>query len=105
MEPIYGTRLSDAENLDNPQFILEKIISNVGIAYHKGYINGDLNEYNILVNDDNIFILDWPQAVKVDSINAVTSLTRDVKNILKFFSRKFGVERDIRKTINIIKGV
>ena len=106
MEPIYGTRLSDAENLDNPQVILEKIISNVGIAYHKGYINGDLNEYNILVNDENnIFILDWPQAVKVDTINSDTSLTRDVKNILKFFSRKFGVERDIRNTINIIKGV
>jgi len=106
MEPIYGTRLSDAENLDNPQLILEKIISNVRIAYHKGFINGDLNEYNILVNDDNnIFILDWPQAVKVDTINADTSLTRDVKNILKFFSRKFGVERDIRNTINIIKGV
>jgi RIO kinase 2 len=84
---------------------LEKIINNVGIAYHKGYINGDLNEYNILVNDDNIFILDWPQAVKVDTINADAMLMRDVKNILKFFSRKFNIERDIGSTINIIKGV
>jgi RIO kinase 2 len=32
-------------------------------------------------------------------------LTRDVKNILKFFSRKFNIERDIGNTINIIKGV
>jgi RIO kinase 2 len=105
MEPIYGTRLSDSENLDDPHFVLEKIINNVRLAYHKGYINGDLNEYNILVNGDNIFILDWPQAVKVDTINADEVLMRDVKNILKFFSRKFNIDSDIKNTIKSIKGV
>jgi len=104
MEPIYGSRLSDIENLDYPELVLQKIISNMTIAYHKGYINGDLNEYNILVNDDNIFILDWPQAVRVDTTNADVMLTRDVKNIVKFFSRKFEIERDIDNIINIIKG-
>lgn len=104
MEPIYGSRLSDIENLDYPELVLEKIISNMTIAYRKGYINGDLNEYNILVNDDNIFILDWPQAVRVDTTNADVLLTRDVNNIVKFFSRKFEIERDIHNIINIIKG-
>jgi RIO kinase 2 len=104
MEPIYGSRLSDIENLDYPELVLEKIISNMTIAYRKGYINGDLNEYNILVNDDNIFILDWPQAVRVDTTNADVVLTRDVNNIVKFFSRKFEIERDIHNIINIIKG-
>jgi RIO kinase 2 len=103
MEPIYGTRLSEVVNLDNPQSILEKIIESMRIAYHKGYINGDLNEYNIVVNDDNIFILDWPQAVRTDAINAEEVLMRDVRNILKFFSRKFYIESDIGKTIDIIK--
>ncbi len=104
MEPIYGSRLSDIENLDYPELVLEKIISNMTIAYRKGYINGDLNEYNILVNDDNIFILDWPQAVRVDTTNADVLLMRDVNNIIKFFSRKFEIERDIHNIINIIKG-
>lgn len=104
MEPIYGSRLSDIENLDYPELVLEKIISNMTIAYRKGYINGDLNEYNILVNDDNIFILDWPQAVRVDTTNADVLLTRDVNNIIKFFSRKFEIERDTHNIINIIKG-
>lgn len=104
MEPIYGSRLSDIENLDYPELVLEKIISNMTIAYRKGYINGDLNEYNILVNDDNIFILDWPQAVRVDTTNADVLLTRDVNNIIKFFSRKFEIEIDIHNIINIIKG-
>ena len=104
MEPIYGSRLSDIDNLDYPELVLEKIISNMTIAYRKGYINGDLNEYNILVNDDNIFILDWPQAVRVDTTNADVLLTRDVNNIIKFFSRKFEIERDIHNIINIIKG-
>lgn len=104
MEPIYGSRLSDIENLDYPELVLEKIISNMSIAYRKGYINGDLNEYNILVNDDNIFILDWPQAVRVDTTNSDVVLTRDVNNIIKFFSRKFEIERDTHNIINIIKG-
>ncbi|HEY7228497.1 MAG TPA: RIO1 family regulatory kinase/ATPase [Nitrososphaeraceae archaeon] len=105
MEPFYGTRLADAESLDDPQSVLEKIINNVKIAYHNGYINGDLNEYNIMVNNDNIFILDWPQAIKVDTINANVVLMRDVKNILKFFSKKYKVERDIGNTINDIKDI
>jgi RIO kinase 2 len=104
MEPIYGSRLSEIGNLDYPELVLEKIISNMTIAYRKGYINGDLNEYNILVNDDNIFILDWPQAIRVDTTNADVVLTRDVNNIIKFFSRKFEIERDIHNIINIIKG-
>ena len=105
MEPFYGSRLADAESLDDPQSVLEKIISNVKIAYQNGYINGDLNEYNIMVNNDNIFILDWPQAIKVDTINANVVLLRDVKNILKFFSKKYKIERDIGNTINHIKGI
>lgn len=103
MEAIYGDRLSDIEILNDPELVLEKIINNISIAYCKGYINGDLNEYNILVNDDNIFILDWPQAVRVDTVNADIVLTRDVKNILKFFSKKFNVEEDLHKIINKIK--
>jgi RIO kinase 2 len=103
MDAIYGNRLSDIENLDDPKLVLEKIIDNITIAYHKGYINGDLNEYNIIVNDDKVFILDWPQAVKVDAINAETVLTRDIKNVLKYFSKKFNVEKDSHKIINYIK--
>ena len=105
MEPFYGTRLADAESLDDPQSVLEKIISNVKIAYQNGYINGDLNEYNIMVNNDNIFILDWPQAIKVDTINANVVLYRDVKNILKFFSKKYKIETNVGNTINHIKGI
>jgi len=105
MEPFYGSRLADAESLDDPQSVLEKIISNVKIAYQNGYINGDLNEYNIMVNNDNIFILDWPQAIKSDTINANVVLLRDVKNILKFFSKKYKIETDVGNTINYIKGI
>lgn len=105
MEPFYGSKLADAESLEDPQSVLEKIISNVKIAYQNGYINGDLNEYNIMVNNDNIFILDWPQAIKVDTINANVVLLRDVKNILKFFSKKYKIETDVGNTINYIKGI
>ena len=105
MEPFYGSKLADAESLEDPQSVLEKIISNVKIAYQNGYINGDLNEYNIMVNNDNIIILDWPQSIKVDTINANAVLMRDVKNILKFFSKKHKIERDIGNTVTYIKDI
>jgi RIO kinase 2 len=105
MEPIYGSRLSEVENIDNPQLVLERIIDSMRTAYQKGYVNGDLNEYNVIIENDNIFILDWPQAIKVDSVNANTVLARDVKNILKFFSRRFEIDSDIQNTINTIQGL
>ena len=103
MDAIYGNRLADIKSLQDPDLVLESILYNITIAYHKGYINGDLNEYNILVNDGDVFILDWPQAIKIDAINADTVLTRDIKNILKCFSKKFNVEKDSLKVINNIK--
>ena len=64
-----------------------------------------LTNTTLLIENDNIFILDWPQAIKVDTANANTVLARDVKNILKFFSRRFEIDRDIQNTINTIKGL
>jgi RIO kinase 2 len=46
-----------------------------------------------------------PQAIKVDTINANVVLLRDVKNILKFFSKKYKIETDVGNTINHIKGI
>jgi RIO kinase 2 len=103
MDAIYGNRLSDTENLNDPELVFDRIIDNITIAYHKGYINGDLNEYNILVDDDNVSILDWPQAVKIDAINADAVLRRDIQNITKYFSKKFGIEKDSHKIIGNVK--
>lgn len=105
MEPIYGSRLSDVNKIDNPQLVLDRIIDGMKIAYQKGYVNGDLNEYNVLVDRDDVFILDWPQAIKVDTVNANTILARDVKNILNYFSKKYEIYRDITNTISVINGV
>jgi RIO kinase 2 len=103
MDAIYGNRLSDTENLNDPELVFDRIIDNITIAYHKGYINGDLNEYNILVDDDDVSILDWPQAVKIDAINADAVLRRDIQNITKYFSKKFGIEKDSHKIIGNVK--
>jgi len=104
MEPIYGSRLSDVNKIDNPQLVLDRIIDGMKIAYQKGYVNGDLNEYNVLIDRDDVFILDWPQAIKVDTVNANTILARDVKNILNYFSKKYEIYRDITNTISVING-
>ena len=49
-------------------------------------IHGDLSEYNIILKPDgHILIIDWPQYVKTDQVNAEELLERDLKNVLDFF--------------------
>jgi RIO kinase 2 len=40
----------------------------------------------------------------VDHQNAEELLKRDVANVLNYFKRKFGVERDIDEVIEYVKG-
>jgi RIO kinase 2 len=40
----------------------------------------------------HILIIDWPQYVVADHPNAQQLLMRDVKNVLTYFSRRYGLK-------------
>jgi len=71
--------------------------------YSIGLIHGDLSEYNILVKDGKLFIIDVGQSVLLDHPMAEEFLHRDVKNIINYFS-KYGVKADFEKVMKEIKG-
>lgn len=53
-----------------------------------GIIHGDLSEYNVLVDDKGLVIIDLPQAVNASgNNNARSMLERDVENITAYFGR------------------
>ncbi|MVT12846.1 MAG: serine protein kinase RIO [Euryarchaeota archaeon] len=65
-------------------------------------VHGDLSEYNIVIHKDKPYIIDVSQAMPVKHPNARTLLERDVRNIVRFFSKK-GVdanEKDFYDSIN-----
>ena len=69
-----------------------------------GLIHSDLSEYNVVVQKDGtVLLIDWPQAVNIEHPNADSLLERDIRNVLRFFQRKFEVHRSLEETLEYVK--
>lgn len=101
---IQGEELADVADIDLPEPVLDEILGNVRVAYELGVIHGDLSEHNVIIQPDGVvLIIDWPQWVPTDHREANELLERDVRNVLKYFNRKFRIERDLEKTLEEVK--
>jgi len=81
------------------------ILSTVRVAYLSvGMINGDLSEYNILTEGTRVWLIDWPQWVPPSHPNADDLLRRDLKAVLGFFERAYGVSADLETTVSYVTG-
>ena len=95
MHRINGIRLIDYKHLQNPKEILNKIFDQIKIAYEENIVNGDVSEYNIILDkNNNIWIIDWPQAVTLDHPNSNFLIKRDINNVIRFFKRKYDLQID-----------
>jgi RIO kinase 2 len=101
MQFIDGQRLI-YYRLDEPEYILSLLLEEIKKAYKRGIIIADLSEYNILYNERDIWLIDFPQAVKRDHPNTMQLLRRDLKNILSYFNRKYRVEYNLDKAIEYV---
>lgn len=88
--------------LTNPDDVLEMILEEVRKFYTRGIIHGDLSQYNVLVNPEGIWIIDFPQSVEVGEAGWKEVLERDIRNILSYFNRSYGIEKDINSVIESI---
>jgi len=106
MGMIEGAELSKYKEIRKPEKILKEILRNVRKAYLKAHvIHADISEYNIILKPDgHILIIDWPQYVMTDHVNAEKLLERDLKNILTFFKRKFNVEVEAAEACDYVTG-
>ncbi|MDD1676543.1 MAG: serine/threonine protein phosphatase [Methanomicrobiales archaeon] len=98
MSLIRGVTMNRAV-LDNPEEILDAILAMVCTAYKRGVIHGDLSEFNVMIGDEGISLIDWPQWEASTHPNAQEILRRDVENILKYFHRKYGITRPLDATV------
>ena len=70
--------------------IFEDVLRNVKRLYRRAeLVHADLSEYNIMLLD-RPYLIDMGQAVLIDHPLASSYLRRDVRNLVRFFS-KFGV--------------
>jgi len=72
--------------------ILEEILRYVRLAYCKArLVHADLSEYNVMLRDGEVVLIDVSQAVDLSHPMAEEFLARDLGNIIRFFSREVGI--------------
>src|SRR5271157_36686 len=88
---VAAPRLKDIKPKD-PQHLYDVISSYMRLLYQDAkLVHGDLSEYNVLLYEDEPVIIDVGQAVMLDHPMSREFLTRDIKNIVRYF-KKLGVE-------------
>lgn len=103
MEFIAGDCLSGIP-LEDPETVLDEVITQITAAYSCGYIHGDLSEYNIMHDGEKTWVIDWPQWVSPDHENADEILDHDLDTLLKFFYRKYRIFRDLHEVRSMVTG-
>ena len=106
MGMIEGAELAEYKEIPEPKKILQEILWNIRKTYLKAnIIHADLSEYNIILKPNmHILIIDWPQYVTKNHPNAQHLLTRDVRNILQFFTRKHQLKTELEESLAYITG-
>ena len=66
-----------------------KLVDIIRKLYHTcGLVHSDLSPYNVLVYDEDLYIIDFAQAVLIDHPYSMDFLKRDCLNISNFFYKK-----------------
>ncbi|ELA42138.1 atypical/RIO/RIO2 protein kinase [Vittaforma corneae ATCC 50505] len=72
----------------NPTDISNKMLKFLRKMWDMGYAHGDFNEFNVMVNETDIKVIDFPQCISVDDPRAIIYLKRDVECVHKYFWKK-----------------
>jgi RIO kinase 1 len=80
-------RLSEV-NVENPETAYEVVREYMRRLYSAGLIHGDLSEYNLIIHEGELVVIDLGQAVTIHHPNADEFLQRDCTNVANFFTRQ-----------------
>jgi len=75
-------------HVENPQTAYEVVREYTTRLYDAGIVHGDLSEYNIVVQDSQLYVIDLGQAVTIHHPNSDQFLERDCRNVANFFARQ-----------------
>jgi len=110
MGMVDGYPLCQVEEIDEPTIVYDNLMKLVVRLARYGIIHGDLNEFNLLINNNgDVTLIDFPQMVSTSHSNAEYYFDRDVAGVTDFFKRKFdfvSVERvpkfsDVKREYNM----
>jgi RIO kinase 1 len=80
-------RLAEVQ-VENPQTAYEVVCEYMRRLHRAGLVHGDLSEYNLIIYEGELVVIDLGQAVTVHHRNADEFLRRDCRNVATFFGRQ-----------------
>ncbi|WP_435183876.1 serine/threonine-protein kinase Rio1 [Halobellus sp. EA9] len=80
-------RLAEVD-VENPETAYDVVSEYMRRLYSAGLVHGDLSEYNMIIHDGELVVIDLGQAVTVHHPNADEFLRRDCRNVAAFFGRQ-----------------
>lgn len=90
---------------NDPERALEIILDYIYKLYNEAdLVHADLSEYNIMNRNEEYFIIDWGSAVKRGHPLFIEFLERDIRNILRYFSKLEIETPDLGKVLSWIMG-
>lgn len=89
-------------NIENPDSALKQVLDNIKALWNdEKLVHGDLSEYNILVEEDELVWIDFSQGVHESHPEAMRLLKRDVENTVNFFQSQ-GAEMSHEEALNSV---
>lgn len=73
--------------LDDPKSTYEDVVTNMRAIRESELVHADLSEYNLLLWDGRVVVIDVGQAVPLDHPRSEEWFKRDVGNVARFFRR------------------
>jgi RIO kinase 1 len=75
-------------SVENPETAYEVVREYTRRLHRAGLVHGDLSEYNLIIHEGELVVIDLGQAVTVHHRNADEFLRRDCRNVAAFFARQ-----------------
>ncbi len=102
-------RLHDVR-LEDPDAFLAKVLAGVEALARAGVVHGDLSAFNILVHDDQPWLIDLSEALRVDRTGGIpwirleqaSQALRTGMNALQAYFRRYGVTVEREPTVERI---
>ncbi|KAK0181492.1 hypothetical protein PV327_003771 [Microctonus hyperodae] len=99
MQLIEGGPLSGVHEVECVEDLYDELMNLIVRLANHGVIHGDFNEFNIMITETGKpIIIDFPQMVSTEHINAQYYFERDVNCIRDFFKRRFAYESELYPT-------
>jgi RIO kinase 1 len=89
--------------IDDPGPVVEDIEANLRLIQRAKLVHADFSEYNLLLWDGHVVVIDVGQAVPLEHSRAEEWFLRDMDNTARYF-RKLGVPRTAKQLAERVRG-